>query len=105
MDNISADELLHKLSSLEATMAQVVRCAGVGSIPDLERRLDAHARSLRVLLDAEGAAVAADTVDAAKRVLMTAEPDAPLMMLSMARATLAAMVRRQASRSMSHKVA
>ncbi|MBN4659300.1 hypothetical protein H4F44_26320, partial [Escherichia coli] len=91
MDNISADELLHELSSLEATMAQVVRCAGVGSIPDLERRLDAHARSLRVLLDA------------AKRVLMTAEPDAPLMMLSMARATLAAMVRRQASRSMSHK--
>lgn len=105
MDNISADELLQELARLDATMGQVIRCAGSGHTPDVERRLDAHARSLRVLLDAEGAAVAADTVDAAKRVLFSAEPEAPLMMLSMARATLAAMIRRQAARSMPYKVA
>ncbi|HSK08342.1 MAG TPA: hypothetical protein VK911_02100, partial [Vicinamibacterales bacterium] len=84
---------------LDATMARVARQAGAGHDPELERRLDTHLRSLRVLLDANGTAIAEDTVDAAKRVLDSAEPAAPLLMLKMARSNLAALVRRQASRS------
>ena len=96
---IAAEELLQELSRLEATMAKVARHAGKGHDPALERRLDTHLRSLRVLLDANGAAVAEDTIDAAKRVLDSAEPAAPLLMLKMARTNLAAVVRRQAARS------
>ena len=51
------------------------------------------------LLDANGIAVAEDTVDAAKRALDSAEPAAPMLMLKMARGNLAAVVRRQAARS------
>ena len=63
------------------------------------RRLDTHLRSLRVLLDANGIAIAEDTIDAAKRALDSAEPAAPMLMLKMARGNLAAVVRRQAARS------
>ena len=97
--HIAADELLQELARMDATMAVVGRQAGLGHDPDLERRLDTHLRALRVLLDANGAAVAEDTVDAAKRALDSAEPDAPLLMLKMARNGLAAVVRRQAARS------
>ena len=97
--HITAEELLQELSALEATLAVVSRNAGPGHEPTLERRLDTHLRSFRVLLDENGAAIAADTVDAAKRVLDTAEPEAPLLMLKMARNSLAAVVRRQAARS------
>lgn len=97
--HIAADELMQELASLEATLVKVARQAGAGHDPILERRLDTHLRSLRVLLDANGVAIAEDTIDAAKRVLDTAEPDAPLLMLRMARDSLAAAVRRQAARS------
>lgn len=97
--HIAADELLRELASLDATMAKVARQAGSGHDPILERRLDTHLRSLRVLLDANGIAIAEDTVDAAKRALDSAEPAAPMLMLKMARANLAAVVRRQAARS------
>ena len=97
--HIAADELLRELALLDTTMARVARQAGAGHDPELERRLDTHLRSLRVLLDANGTAIAEDTVDAAKRVLDSAEPAAPLLMLKMARSNLAAVVRRQAARS------
>lgn len=97
--HVAAEELLQELARLEATMVVVARHAGVGHAPDLERRLDTHLRALRVLLDPNGVAVAEDTIDAAKRVLDSAEPDAPLLMLKMARDSLAAVVRRQAARS------
>ena len=97
--HIAADELLQELALLDATMAKVSRKAGAGHDPDLERRLDTHLRSLRVLLDANGIAVAEDTVDAAKRALDSAEPAAPMLMLKMARSSLSAVVRRQAARS------
>lgn len=96
---IAADELLRELALLDATMAKVSRQAGMGHDPDLERQLDTHLRSLRVLLDDNGAAIAEDTVDAAKRALDSAEPAAPLLVLKMARGNLAAVVRRQAARS------
>ena len=97
--HIAAEELLQELARMESTMVAVARQAGTGQNPELERQLDTHLRALRVLLDANGVAVAEDTVEAAKRVLDSAEPDAPLMMLRMARDSLAAVVRRQAARS------
>lgn len=97
--HIAADELLRELALLDATMARVARQAGAGHDPELERRLDTHLRSLRVLLDANGIAIAEDTVEAAKRVLDSAEPAAPLLMLKMARSNLAAVIRRLAARS------
>ena len=97
--HIAAAELLQELALLDATMAKVTRQAGKGHDPILERRLDTHLRSLRVLLDANGTAIAEDTVDAAKRVLDSAEPAAPMLMLKMARANLTAVIRRQAARS------
>lgn len=95
----TADELLHELDLIDATMARVIRSAGGGGSADFERRLDTHARSLRAMLDADAAAVVQDTIDAARRVLDSADPAAPLLMLSMARDTLAAVVRRQAARA------
>ena len=97
--HIAADELLRELAQLDTTMAKVARQAGTGHDPELERELDTHLRSLRVLLDENGTAIAEDTIDAAKRVLDSAEPAAPLLMLKMARNNLTAVVRRLAARS------
>lgn len=101
MNNISADEYQQELSRTDATMIQVIRRAGSGSDPEFDRRLDAHVRSLRAILDPEGMVVALDTIEAAKRALDAADPAAPLMMLAMARENLAAVVRRQAVRAAS----
>ncbi|SJZ97733.1 hypothetical protein [Novilysobacter spongiicola] len=92
--NFSHDELIHELTRTEATMDTAARRAGEGADPELERQLDAHARALRVMLGADGADVVADAVDAAKRVLHSAEPAAPLLMLQMARDNLSSIVRR-----------
>jgi len=92
--NFSRDELQQELAATDATIEQAIRRAGAGPCPEVERQLDAHARSLRVMLDHEGALVVDDTIDAARRVLHTADPAAPLLMLEMARTNLAAVVRR-----------
>lgn len=97
--HITADELLQELARLDATMQQVIRRAGRGCGPNFERRLDAHARSLRAMLDTDHAELATDIIEAAKRVIHAADPAAPLLMLAMARKTLAAVIRRQAMRS------
>jgi len=97
--DIAADELLDELARIDATLQLVVRRAGDGGGPELERRLQAHLRRLRTMLCADGVAVAEDTVDAAQRVLISADPQAPLLVLAMARTTLAAMIRRQAANS------
>lgn len=94
MNDFSADELRAELERIDATMAIAVRRAGQGSDPVFERRLDAHGRSLRAMLDADGAAVTMDTIDAAKRVMSAADPAAPLLMLAMARENLVAVIRR-----------
>jgi hypothetical protein len=92
--NFTHDELQQELACTEATFALAVRRAGAGHDPALERQLDAHGRSLRAMLDADAAVVVADALEAAKRVLDAADPAAPLLMLEMARANLAAVVRR-----------
>lgn len=101
----TSDELLHALARLDAVMAQVVRRAGQGCGPECERRLDRAARRLRALLGAESAEVVNDVIEAAKRALTAADPGAPLLMLDMARRTLAAMVHRLAARATARKVA
>ena len=97
--DIAADELLDELARLDATLTMVVRRAGDGGGPELERRLQAHLRRLRSMLCGDGIAVAEDTIDAAQRVLISADPEAPLLVLSMARDTLEAILRRQAANS------
>jgi hypothetical protein len=95
----TSDELLLALSRLDAAMAQLVRRAGQGCGPDCERLLEGSSRGLRMLLGAAAADVVNDVLDAARRVLTAAEPAAPLLMLTMARQTLAAVVHRHAARA------
>lgn len=95
----SSDELLDALARLDATMAHVVRRAGQGCGPDCERRLEGASRGLRALLGPDSSQVVSDVVDAARRVLTSADPSAPLLMLSMARRTLASVVHRHAARA------
>lgn len=101
----TSDELLHALARLDAAMVQVVRRAGQGCGPECERRLDRASRGLRALLGADSAEVVNDVIEAAMRVLTAADPAAPLLMLDMARRTLATMVHRLAARATSKKVA
>jgi hypothetical protein len=98
--DIAADELLLELERIEATFDEAARRAGQGCPPDFERRLGAHLRSLRTLLGADDMVAAEDAVEAAERVMNSAEPDAPMMMLGMARERLAAVCRRVAGNRM-----
>lgn len=95
----TADELLHALARLDAAMAQVIRRAGEGCGPDCERRLESASRGLRALLGPDNAQVVSDVIETARRVLTSADPAAPLLMLNMARQTLAAVVHRHAARA------
>ncbi len=94
---IAADELLVELDRTDVMMREVERCAGQGCSHDFDRRFEAQLRRLRSMLGTDGAQAAADVMDAAERVLTSADPAAPLLMLSLARKTLAAVMRRQAS--------
>jgi hypothetical protein len=96
--DIDADELLQELDRIEATLEEAARRAGDGCGPDFERRLGAHLRSLRTMLGADDFTVASDAMEAAERAMSAADPEAPLMMLAMARERLAAVIRRHAGR-------
>lgn len=95
----TSDELLDALARLDAAMALVVRRAGQGCGPDCERHLDGASRGLRTLLGPDASEVVGDVIEAARRVLTSADPAAPLMMLTMARRTLATLVHRHAARA------
>ena len=95
----TSDELLHALARLDAAMAQVVRRAGQGCGPECERHLDSASRGLRTLLGQDAGQVVSDVLEAAHRVLISADPAAPLLMLAMARQTLAEVVQRRAARA------
>lgn len=97
MEIIAADELLQELDRIEATLDEAARRAGDGCGPDFERRLEAHLRSLRSMIGDDDLAVARDATEAAERVMTAADPEAPLMMLAMAREHLAAVLRRRAN--------
>lgn len=89
------DETLAALDRLGATLASVRRAAGQGLVPELDRELQAHLRTLRGTLGEDGGTVAEDVVDAARRVLEAADPSAPLKVLAMTEHTLIALARRQ----------
>ena len=91
-----AAEWLDELARIDAVMREAVRRAGQGCGPDFDRKLDACRRSLRPMLHADDLAVAIDTLEAAKRVMVSADPAAPLLMLAMARKTLNGVIRRHA---------
>jgi hypothetical protein len=93
----AAEELLLELQRIEETLDEAVRAAGQGCGPDFERRLGAHLRSLRNILGNDEMAVAEDAMEAAERVMNAGDPAAPLMMLQLARHTLAAVIRRHAN--------
>jgi len=95
--DFTVDELLLEQARLEATLAEVVPRAGQGCSAEFRRRFEGHLRSLRPMLASDDLAVAVDTLEAAERVLEAADPAAPLLMLGMARDTLAGVVRRQAN--------
>lgn len=95
----TADEMLRALGRLDAAMALVVKRAGQGCGPECERHLDSASRGLRVLLGADSGQLVLDVVEAARRVLTAADTAAPLLMLAMARQTLATLVHRQAARA------
>lgn len=84
-------------AGIEAAFQHVVAHAGGGLDPAFERRLDRHQRQLRALLG-EDADLASDAIEAARRVMTSADPAAPLLMLAMARDALARAVRRHAHR-------
>jgi hypothetical protein len=93
----AAEELMEEFTRIDTLMHEAVRRAGQGCGPDFERQLDACLRSLRPMLGADDMAAACDAIEAAKRVMTSADPSAPLLMLSMARKTLNGVLRRQAN--------
>ena len=95
--DIAADELLLELDRIEATLDEAVRRAGEGYGPTFERRMGAHLRSLRAVLGPDDFSVAEDAMEAAERVMNAAQPEAPLLMLGMARERLGALLRRVAN--------
>lgn len=92
----TVDCLQDVLARADATLSEVVRRAGRGLEPELERQLDAHLRGLRAVLPEAATGAAEATIEAAKRVADSAEPEAPLLMLAMARDQLSRVVHRRA---------
>jgi len=95
--DFSADELLQELARFDLTIAMVTGHAGRGPDPAIDRLLSGHLRVLQAMLDEGGGAAAADAVDAARRVMESADPGAPLLMLAMACKALESLVRRRAA--------
>ena len=91
------EELLAALARMETTVHAVRNAAGQGNTPELERELQARQRCLRALMAAGSNQLVEDVVDAARRVLDAAAPEAPLLVLAMAWQSLASVVRRQAT--------
>ena len=97
MHDVTADRLHQQHAYLEDGIAHAVRRAGRGPDLVLERRLMGQARLLQSMLsDRAGTEAVADVAECARRVMDTAEPEAPLRMLAMAREHLSKLVRREA---------
>lgn len=99
--SLALDVLQAVMCRLDPVLAEATRRAGAGPDPCVERRLDALARRFALLLEGvDDAAFAAvrDTIEMAKRVMDAADPEAPLLMLRLARDNLARAVRRHDAR-------
>lgn len=94
--NIPRDEdSTDAFDRLDAALLAVRRDAGHGCSPERERVLAACLRALRPQLDDALAELAQEVVDAAKRALDSAAPEAPLLMLDLAHGHLRAAVRQR----------
>jgi hypothetical protein len=99
--SFALDVLQATICHLDPLLHEVTRRAGTGPDPDMDRRLDAIARRLSLLLegvDEPCFAAACETIDAARRVMDAADPEAPLLMLNLARQNLARALRRHDAR-------
>lgn len=88
------DEFQH----LDATLARATARAGRGLDYEIERRLDAHRRTLSDMVGADGAVLVLDTVNAAKHAMGQERPGDYLTAMETSRRTLALIVRRMLSR-------
>lgn len=95
----SAHALHEAFDHANALLTQAMRRAGQGTAdPRFARQLDASERVLASGLDEAGTKLVRDVFEAARRVMESAEPEAPLLMLELARQNLVRAVRRQATR-------
>ncbi|UHQ21843.1 hypothetical protein LVB77_14335 [Lysobacter sp. 5GHs7-4] len=87
-----------EVQRLDATLARVSARAGRGLDYELERRLDAHRRSLSDMVGADGVVLVLDTVNAAKHAMGQERPGDYLAAMESSRRTLALVLRRLLSR-------
>lgn len=100
--SLALDVLQATICRLDPLLLEVTRRAGTGADPEIDRRLDLLARRLALLLegvDDACFAAARDTIEVAKRVMDAADPEAPLLMLRLARDNLARALRRHDART------
>ena len=83
------------VARIDAAFDEATRRAGQGVDPRIERELDSLARRLCALLRGRACALVRDAIEFAKRVMEAADPEAPLLMLRLARDNLMRELRRQ----------
>lgn len=83
------------VARIDAAFDEATRRAGQGVDPRIERELDSLARRLCALLRGRARALVRDAIEFAKRVMDAADPEAPLLMLRLARENLMRELRRQ----------
>ena len=91
-----ADSVHLTVARIDSTLELATRRAGQGLDPRVERELDTLARRLCTRLHGRAAALVHDAVELAKRVMDAADPEAPLLMLRIARENLLRELRRHA---------
>ncbi|GHA87157.1 hypothetical protein [Cognatilysobacter bugurensis] len=93
----AADSLHPAARRIDSLLDEAVQRAGQGVDPQLARRLDTAAHQLCDAFAAVHAALVdavRDTVELARRVMDAADPEAPLLMLRLAREQLMRALRR-----------
>jgi hypothetical protein len=99
--SLALDVMQEVICRLDPVLDEARQRAGAGADPDIDRRLDTLVRRFALLLkgvDDTAFAAARDTVEAAKRVMDAADPEAPLLMLRLARENLVHALRRHDAR-------
>ncbi|RDZ28922.1 hypothetical protein [Lysobacter silvisoli] len=88
------EQIEAEFQRLSATLARVQARAGRGLDYELERRLDAHRRTLSDMVGADGAVLVLDTVNAGKQAMGQERPGDYLAAMETSRRTLALVLRR-----------
>ena len=87
-----------ELQRLDATLGRVSARAGRGLDYEIERRLDAHRRTLNDMFGSDGTVLVLDTINAAKHAMGQERPGDYLVAMEMSRRTLALVERRMLNR-------